>query len=129
MYSDIDLPTHFPRSPGVEFSTGKSWQSVARGYFELAEPQIKPDQVRSVLPAATSHDRLLLIQSIVSSLHKEVRYTGVEFGESELKPQTPSEVLKRHYGDCKDKASLLVTMLRASISVQPGAGNSGPGGT
>ena len=126
--SDIDLPTHFPRTPWIEFSTGKSWQSVTRGYFDLAEPQIKPDQVKGVLPAATSYDRTVLIQTIVSSLHKAVRYTGVEFGESELKPQTPDEVLKRHYGDCKDKASLLVAMLRASeIPANLALLNSGPG--
>jgi hypothetical protein len=29
-------------------------------------------------------------------------------------PQRPSEVIKRHYGDCKDKATLLVAMLRAA---------------
>ena len=26
----------------------------------------------------------------------------------------PSEVIQRHYGDCKDKANLLVAMLRAA---------------
>jgi hypothetical protein len=31
-----------------------------------------------------------------------------------LQPQTPTEVLKRHYGDCKDKAALLLAMLRNS---------------
>jgi tetratricopeptide (TPR) repeat protein len=126
--SDINLATPFPRAPWVEFSTGKSWQSVSHGYFELAEPQIKPDQVKSILPAVSPQDRLVLIQSIVASLHKEVRYTGVEFGESGLKPQTPGEVLKRHYGDCKDKASLLVAMLRASgIPANLALLNSGPG--
>ena len=51
---------------------------------------------------------------IVSRLHREVRYTGVEFGEAQIIPQFPSETLKRKFGDCKDKAALLVAMLRAS---------------
>jgi tetratricopeptide (TPR) repeat protein len=54
------------------------------------------------------------IRRIVASLHRNVRYTGVEFGESSLVPQLPSETLKRKYGDCKDKASLLVAMLRGA---------------
>jgi len=126
--SDIELATRLPRFPWIEFSTGKSWQSVAAAYSQLAEPQIHLDQVKGVLPTATSHDRRALIQAIVSALHKEVRYTGVEFGQAKLQPQTQAEVLKRHYGDCKDKASLLVAMLRASgIPANLALLDSGPG--
>ena len=57
-----------------------------------------------------------------------MRYTGIEFGQAKLQPQPPSEVLKRHYGDCKDKASLLVSMLRASgIPADLALLNAGPG--
>jgi transglutaminase-like putative cysteine protease len=41
-----------------------------------------------------------------------VRYTGVEFGEAAIVPRKPSETLERRFGDCKDKAPLLVAMLR-----------------
>jgi hypothetical protein len=54
------------------------------------------------------------IQRIVSRLHKDIRYTGIEFGQASLQPQTATEVIKRHYGDCKDKAAMLVAMLRAA---------------
>ena len=37
------------------------------------------------------------------ALHKNVCYTGVEFGESSLIPQFPSETLKRKYGDARTK--------------------------
>jgi len=112
--SDIDLATPAPHSPWVEFSTGKSWQSVAEIYRQMAEPQIRPEEVKAVLPTPSGSGRLALIQQLVSQLHAQVRYTGIEFGESALKPETPAEILKRHYGDCKDKATLLVAMLRAS---------------
>ena len=85
----------------------------AAAYAQLAEPQIRQDQARATLPQAAP-DYLANVQAIVSRLHKEVRYTGIEFGESALKPQTPAEILKRHYGDCKDKAAFLVAMLRAA---------------
>jgi len=118
-------------------STGKSWEAVAQNYRLLSEPQIRPDQVkefvRGTTPASTSQSdsesRLAFIQALVSKLHKEVRYTGIEFGQSELQPQPqpPSEVLKRHYGDCKDKASLLVAMLRDSgIPADMALLNAGP---
>ena len=69
-----------------------------------------------------------IIRRIVAELHSNVRYTGVEFGESNLIPQFPSETLKRRYGDCKDKAALLVTMLRsAGIPANLALLDTGPG--
>lgn len=134
--SDIQLTTRVPRVPSVEVSTGKSWESVAEAYRLLAEPQIQPEQAKEFVRGAnlTAHapadaeGRLAFIQALVSRLHKEVRYTGIEFGEAKLQPQPPSEVLKRHYGDCKDKASLLVSMLQASgIPADLALLNAGPG--
>jgi tetratricopeptide (TPR) repeat protein len=139
--SDIGLATRLPRSAWIEVSTGKSWESVAASYRMLAEPQIEAEQarefVRGVGNAAPSSAptqpageaaRLALLQALVSKLHKEVRYTGIEFGQSKLQPETPAEVLKRHYGDCKDKATLLVAMLRASgIPANLALLNAGPG--
>jgi len=112
--SDIDLATEKPRYPFVEFATGASWAAVASAYQKLAEPQIEPEKTKALLSTARQEDSLASVQALVSRLHKEVRYTGIEFGESALKPQNPAEILKRHYGDCKDKAALLVAMLRAS---------------
>jgi tetratricopeptide (TPR) repeat protein len=134
--ADIHLATRVPRVPTVEVSTGKSWESVAEAYRLLAEPQIQPEQAKEFVRGAnpTGHapsdaeGRVAFIQALASRLHKEVRYTGIEFGQAKLQPQPPSEVLKRHYGDCKDKASLLVSMLRASgIPADLALLNAGPG--
>ena len=52
----------------------------------------------------------------------------MEFGESSLVPQFPSQTLKRGYGDCKDKAVLLAAMLRsAGVPASLALLNSGPG--
>ncbi len=53
-------------------------------------------------------------QAILEYLDKEVRYTGIEFGEAAIVPHSPSETLTHKYGDCKDKATLLVAMLRTA---------------
>jgi tetratricopeptide (TPR) repeat protein/transglutaminase-like putative cysteine protease len=126
--SDIKLSTHIYSAPMVEFSTGDSWAAVASAYRQLAEPQIDPEKVKALLPSEASASRLERIQRIVSRLHKEVRYTGLEFGEAALQPQTATEVLKRHYGDCKDKAAMLVAMLRADgIAANMALLDTGPG--
>ena len=134
--SDINLATHLPHEPWIEVATGKSWEAVAESYRLLADPQIRPDQVKDFIGGATAtsgppaepQSRIAFIQQLVSRLHKEVRYTGIEFGQSKLQPQVPAEVLKRHYGDCKDKAALLVSMLRAAgIAANLALLNAGPG--
>ena len=112
--TDIDLDTATPTSPMVEFSTGASWSAIAGGYFALADPQTVLAEAQPILPADLPADRMEKIRAIVKQLHHEVRYTGVEFGAAKLTPQRPSEVIQRHYGDCKDKANLLVAMLRAA---------------
>jgi len=111
--SDIDLPTNTPADPLVQFATGASWKAIASTYAQLSDPQTLPAETQSILPANLPADRDQRIAAIVARLHKEVRYTGVEFDQAQLTPQRPSVVLKRHYGDCKDKATLLVAMLRA----------------
>jgi hypothetical protein len=42
----------------------------------------------------------------------EVRYLGIEMGPYSHQPNTPSKVFERRFGDCKDKAILLTTILK-----------------
>jgi transglutaminase-like putative cysteine protease len=111
--SDIKLATHDDLSPMIEFSTGESWAAVANAYRQLAEAHIDPDKVKALLPSSQAATRLEQIKNLVARLHKEIRYTGIEFGQASLQPALAADVIKHHYGDCKDKAAVLVAMLRA----------------
>lgn len=118
---DSNLPPDQPSWASVEFSTGASWESVASNYRELTEPRIRKDDARPLLsglkrgaPGQANANREDYIGKIVERLHREVRYTGVEFGEARLVPEFPAETLRRKFGDCKDKSTLLVAALRAS---------------
>ena len=124
------VPADLVLNPEIEFSTGTSWHQVASDYARLTDDKQRLADVESLIakisPGAGNRDDV--VRRIVSVLHKNVRYTGVEFGESSLVPQFPSETLRRKYGDCKDKAALLVAMLRATgISANLVLLDSGPG--
>lgn len=112
--SDINLESNAPEAQMVEFSTGASWAAIASGYAAVSDPQTVVADAVPMLPAGLPVNRMERIQAIVQKLHREVRYTGVEFGAARITPMRPSEVMNRHYGDCKDKATLLVAMLRAA---------------
>lgn len=108
------LPFEEPRYPEVLFSTGESWGSVAQAYLRLLEKSMRPEDVdalarQAVAGTTVRHEQ---IARLVALLHKRVRYTGVEFGQAGLLPARPAEILRRGYGDCKDKALLLVSLLR-----------------
>jgi transglutaminase-like putative cysteine protease len=115
---DSNLPPETPGWSSVEFSTAPSWQAVAAHYLALTEPRIRKDDARPLLAGLRRpSDRRAAreyISKLVERLHQEVRYTGVEFGEARLIPAFPSETLRRKFGDCKDKSTLLIAALRSA---------------
>ena len=110
------LPPDAPLFPEVEFSTGASWQAMAAEYSRIVEGRANPAVVQPIV------DKLIAGKTsdaeresaIVDYLDREVRYTGIEFGEAAIVPHELADTLSKKYGDCKDKATLLAMMLRAA---------------
>jgi len=124
-----NLPYDESSVPYVRFSTGTSWQEVARRYTEIVEKQLGDPAVvqpflRSAIGKAT--DKREIVRKALAAIEKNIRYAGVEVGEGSIVPRTPKDVLGLKYGDCKDKAVLLVSMLRsAGISANVALLNAG----
>ena len=110
------LPSDALTYPSVIFSTGASWRKIAEEYGKTVDSQIALSDVKALTTGliAGKKSRDEKATAILQYLDREVRYTGVEFGVAALTPRTPAETLQRKYGDCKDKATLLVAMLRAA---------------
>jgi hypothetical protein len=51
------------------------------------------------------------VRSMFDWVQKNIKYVAIEDGKNGYVPREASLVLKRRYGDCKDKTSLLVEML------------------
>ncbi|MGA2672988.1 MAG: DUF3857 domain-containing protein [Terracidiphilus sp.] len=111
-----NLPPDVSHYPAVEFSTGASWQAMAAEYAKIVDSRANPAAVQPIV------DKLIAGMTsaaekeaaIVGYLDQEIRYTGIEFGEAAIVPHDPAETLSKKYGDCKDKATLLATMLRSA---------------
>ena len=114
--AEADLPSDVPAYPSITFSTGVSWQQIADEYGKIVDKQIAAADLKALVSKITTgkSSREEKARAILQYLGREVRYTGVEFGEAALVPHSPSETITRKYGDCKDKASLLVAMLRVA---------------
>lgn len=114
--ADLYLPADVPAYPSVAFSTGASWQVVSGAYASIVESKIRSGDIKALVEKLTrgKDSQFEKVQAVSVYLDKEVRYTGVEFDDAEIVPHSPSETLLRKYGDCKDKSTLLVAMLRAA---------------
>jgi tetratricopeptide (TPR) repeat protein len=112
---DDSMPGWTEAAPYVHVSTYGSWQEVASWYWRLVEPQlVADDNVRKAALAAikgkkTERDKVRAIYDLVL---KSTRYVGLEFGINSFKPYRVPLIFERKFGDCKDKASLIVVMLR-----------------
>lgn len=108
------MPPDEPRRPYVAYSTGASWAEVAAAYARLVDARLAGAVLDVREATAGARDRGEVIDRLLAGVRRDVRYTGVEFGESTIAPQPPAEVRRRRYGDCKDQAALLVALLRAA---------------
>jgi len=52
------------------------------------------------------------MKALVQFVQADVRYVAIELGIGGYQPNPATVVLERHYGDCKDKATLLSAMLK-----------------
>ena len=111
-----NLPPEVSRYPIVEFSTGVSWQAIAAEYGKIVDQRanlavVQPIVDKLVEGKVSTADKEA---AILNYIDREIRYTGIEFDEAAIIPHDLTEILAHKYGDCKDKATLLVTMLRAA---------------
>jgi tetratricopeptide (TPR) repeat protein len=109
-----DLPYDVAPLPWVGVSTAKSWQVLATRYAEIVEKQLANQSLEKQTREAIGNakDRREIVARVLAWIQKRVRYAGVEVGESSVVPRPPLTTLSNQYGDCKDKATLLVAMLR-----------------
>lgn len=111
---ETDLPPDVTDRPVVEFGTGTSWAEVASRYRAWIDERIAAGPMPAgFLPEGTFPSRLHEAAAIAEKVRRDVRYTGLSFGEGIVVPDPPAEVVRRRYGDCKDQATLLVAALRA----------------
>ena len=106
----------FP-SPDVQISSFQSWEEVGRWYWALQKDRIEPSaairtKAAELTQGMTGDDAKL--RALYSFVSLKYRYIGIAFGIGRYQPHTADDVLSNNYGDCKDKHTLLASLLQAS---------------
>ena len=110
-------------APRLRYSSIETWDDVYKWYKELANGRYTPDEhIQATVEKLTVN--LSTDEAIVRKLYhfvaKKIRYVGIELGQSAYQPSYATEVLQKQYGDCKDKTTLLISMLNiAGIKAYP----------
>lgn len=100
--------------PRLSFSSIGTWDDVYNWYKNLTKGRYAPDMrlqktVEELTEKLTTEEDI--IRSIYYFVSKQIRYVGIELGEGAYQPSPATEVLQKQYGDCKDKTTLLISML------------------
>ena len=110
-------PSWSEQGPYVHVSNFPTWEDFAGWYADLIKPQfeLNDDLHRTVSQIVTQHPNLLdRVQAIDDLVIKRTRYVALEVGVYKFKPYPVTQTFARGFGDCKDKAALMVALLRAA---------------
>ncbi|MEZ5892704.1 MAG: DUF3857 domain-containing transglutaminase family protein [Parvularculaceae bacterium] len=105
-------PPTFPVWSSVSVSTIDSWRGVAQTLLPAYEAafHLPDDLAEKIVPAGGSLESR--ITAAIRFVQDQIRYVADESGVGSHLPRAPATVVERGWGDCKDKATLLVAILR-----------------
>jgi tetratricopeptide (TPR) repeat protein/transglutaminase-like putative cysteine protease len=102
--------------PDVQLSTFVSWEQIGRWYAGLEKDRRLPSpEVRAKAEELTKglDNELDKIQALYDYVAKNFRYVSLSLGLGRYQPHAAGDVLHNQYGDCKDKHTLLASLLEA----------------
>jgi len=110
-------PSEPDTQPTIAWTTFKSWQEIGDWFGSLAKERSGPTaeikaKAAELIRGKTTDDEK--IQAIYDYVSTQVRYIGVAFGIGRYQPHAAETVMENQYGDCKDKHTLLASLLKAA---------------
>lgn len=103
----------------VQVTSIDSWQFVSDWYREVTNKKAKPtyevrNKVQELLGDASKLNEEEILRRVYQFITDSIRYSMVSFRQSGYVPQKARDVLITRIGDCKDVATLGISMLRVA---------------
>ena len=102
--------------PDIQLTTFVSWEQIGRWYAGLEKDRRAPSpEVRAKAEELTKglNTDLDKVQALYDFVAKNFRYVSLSLGVGRYQPHAAGDVLHNQYGDCKDKHTLLASLLEA----------------
>jgi hypothetical protein len=100
--------------PGEAVTQALTWSDVGAWYTDLtrgrtdATPEMKQKAAELVNAKSSQLEK---IHALARFVQNDVRYVAIELGIGGYQPHSAAEVFVHRYGDCKDKVTLLASLL------------------
>ena len=103
--------------PAAVEGKDNQWRAIGQWISELEanRPDPSPEitaRVKELIAGAP--DYYTKLQRITESIQKEIRYFIVERGIGGFQANRAADIYRNRYGDCKDKTTLLISMLQVA---------------
>lgn len=119
---DSNVPDWYDPYQHIVITDLNDWKEVAlwaTNIFTINENEKKFIREK-ILPSINTSDTEDFIRKAIQFVQDEVRYLGFEEGLNSHKPHSPQKVYEQRFGDCKDKALLLASILESKgIEARP----------
>src|SRR5580658_4349019 len=102
--------------PDIQLTTFETWEQIGRWYASLEKDRRAPTaDVRAKAQELTKglNTDLEKTEALYDFVAKNFRYVSLSLGVGRYQPHAASDVLHDQYGDCKDKHTLLASLLEA----------------
>ena len=102
--------------PDIQLTTFETWEQIGRWYASLEKDRRAPSpEVRAKAQELTKglNTDIEKIEALYDFVAKNFRYVSLSLGVGRYQPHAASDVLHDQYGDCKDKHTLLASLLDA----------------
>ncbi len=109
------IVSFFPAGGTSQNNAFVNWQGMGNWYGNLINSQMdasEPIKQEVSSLAAGKPELLQKMQAIADFLQHDIRYVEIKLGIGGWQPHAAPDVFSHRYGDCKDKATLMRTMLR-----------------
>jgi len=122
--SDVPLAPAWPALAGhmtVHFAAeplpqgDALWTRIGNWYTSLAAPRSEggSDLAAAARSVAGDGDFMARLSRVADFMQQQIRYVAIEIGIGGWQPHSAEDVFRSRYGDCKDKATLMIAMLDA----------------
>ncbi len=102
--------------PDIQLTTFESWEQLGRWYAGLEKDRRIPSpEVRAKADELTKGLKTDLekTEALYDFVATNFRYVSLSLGVGRYQPHSAADVLHNQYGDCKDKHTLLASLLEA----------------
>src|SRR5215467_4925494 len=100
----------------VQLTTFETWEQIGRWYASLEKDRRAPSpEVRAKAQDLTHglNTDIAKTEALYDFVAKNFRYVSLSLGVGRYQPHAAGDVLHDQYGDCKDKHTLLASLLEA----------------